>query len=102
MKAIYILGMSHIMPVLRACSPAKDGHYGYFGNGHAPSFIDWPTLPGSLPAPLKVASIYVGHIAPFWGPVLAHQDPTSGLACSDGFRHLLESVVVDPGIWARS
>lgn len=73
MKAIYILGMSHIMPVLRACSPAKDGHYGYFGNGHAPSFIDWPTLPGSLPAPLKVASIYVGHIAPFWGPVLAHR-----------------------------
>ena len=71
MKAIYLLGMSHIMPVLRACSPAKDGHYSHFGNGIAPSFIDWPTLPGSLPAPLKVASIYVGHIAPFWGPVFA-------------------------------
>jgi hypothetical protein len=97
MKAIYLLGMSHIMPVLRACSPAKDGHYSHFGNGIAPSFIDWPTLPGSLPAPLKVASIYVGHIAPFWGPVLAIQDPTSGLACSDGFRQLLQSIDLEDG-----
>ena len=95
MKAIYLLGMSHIMPVLRACSPSKDGHYNHFGNGIAPRFIDWPTLPGILPAPLKVASIYVGHVAPFWGPVLAHQDPSGGLACAGGFRHLLESIELE-------
>jgi hypothetical protein len=92
MKAIYILGMSHIMPVLRACSPHKEGHHHHFGNGTPPTFIDWPTLPDCLPAPLKVASIYIAHTAPFWGPVLAVQDSPNGIACAEGFRKLLESI----------
>jgi hypothetical protein len=97
MNAIYLLGMSHIMPILRACSPVNDDHYSHFGNGIPPSLIDWPIVPDSLPAPLKVASIYVGHTAPFWGPVLALHDQSTGLACADGFRRLLESIELENG-----
>lgn len=97
MSKIYIMGMSHMMPVIRACSALEEGQYAFFGNGIEPSFIDWETRPNCLPLPLKVATIYIGHTSPFWGPVLARHESDRSLACSPGYRSLLESVEIQKG-----
>lgn len=92
---IYLLGMSHIMPVLCACSVDPDKAWSAFAEmirDRAPFFFQWPTAEDVLPCAVKVASIYIGHTAPYWGPVLAMESPDEGLCCSQKFGELLNSI----------
>jgi hypothetical protein len=92
---IYLLGMSHIMPVLRACSIDPEKAWSAFAEiirDKAPFFFEWPTARDVLPCAVKVASIYVAHIAPYWGPALATENADSGLGCAPQFGELLKSI----------
>ena len=92
---IYLLGMSHIMPVLCACSTDPEKAWSAFGEiirDKAPHFFEWPTAEDILPCAVKVASIYIAHVAPYWGPTLAMESDDSGLGCSPQFGELLKSI----------
>jgi hypothetical protein len=92
---IYLLGMSHIMPVLCACSTDSEKAWSAFAEiirDKAPFFFEWPTARDVLPCAVKVASIYVAHIAPYWGPALATENADSGLGCAPQFGELLKSI----------
>lgn len=86
---IYMLGMSHLQPVLdaiRASGPEQP--WGV----NEPSFIDWDVKPDILPDRVKAASIYTAHTGPYWGTVLARQMGPSVVGMAPGFRKLLESI----------
>jgi len=91
------MGMSHIMPVLRASNGAMEKDYGIFANAihdRPPYFFDWETEPGVLPGPVKVASIYIAHASPYWGSLLAVEDEQSLLHFCPGFRDLLQTIPI--------
>ena len=91
---IYILGMSHIYPVLGACS-AEDGQK--IRTEDEPAFVDWRTKPGVLAAPVRAASIYIRDYAPHWGEVLAEQTEPTVISIAPGFRALLDSIDPENG-----
>lgn len=90
---IYILGMSHIHPVLDACSiNGIDEQLSKIMNEAAPVFSHWETRPDVLPAKLHVASIYIAQAAPHWGQVLAQMDAPDIVGIAPGYRNLLASI----------
>ena len=90
---IYILGMSHIRPVLDACSiDGIGGQLPKITGGGAPAFVDWETIPGLLPDKVKAASIYIAQIAPHWGPLLAQMTGPSVVGVTPGFQELLNTI----------
>ncbi|GAA0746533.1 hypothetical protein LRH25_12005 [Ideonella azotifigens] len=87
---IYIMGMSHILPVLDACS--ADGlkaQLGRISNDQAPQFVDWHTDPAQIAVPVQVANLYIRQIAPHWGPTLALQSSPSVISMAPGFQKML-------------
>lgn len=90
---IYMLGMSHLEPVLDAIS--EDGFAAQRAkiNGSAePSFVDWATKTDVLPQSVKTASIYIRQIGPHWGMVPAVRLEPTVVGMAPGFRKLLESI----------
>ncbi len=90
---IYMMGMSHILPVLDACS--ADGlkpQLGRIANALPPGFVDWQLAPGQFPVPLQVANLYVSQVAPHWGSRLAVQTEATVVAMAPGFQALLASM----------
>lgn len=96
---IYILGMSHMRPVLDACSVnGMDEQLSKIANENAPQFADWEIQPGALPGPVKAASIYIRQIAPHWGAVPAQMTAPEVVGLVPGFQRFLESIDSrDPG-----
>ena len=86
---VYMLGGSHIGPVLDACS-AENGQSIY--SEQEPAFIDWRTKPGTFAVPVKAANIYVGQYSPHWGPTLAVQTEPTVIRIAPGFQSLLASI----------
>jgi hypothetical protein len=90
---IYILGMSHIRPVLDACSiNGIDEQLSKIANDKAPEFADWNMKPGLLPAPVKAASIYIRQIGAHWGLVPAQLTGPQVIGVVPGFQSFLESI----------
>lgn len=84
------MGMSHILPVLDACS--ADGlkaQLGRISNPQPPAFVDWALGPEQFPGPLLVANLYVRQVAPHWGSTLAVQTEPAVVAMAPGFQRLL-------------
>lgn len=85
-----MMGMSHILPVLDACS--ADGlkaQLGRISNPQEPAFVDWQLRPDQFAGPLQVANLYVGQVASHWGPTLAVQTEPTVVAMAPGFQKLL-------------
>jgi hypothetical protein len=92
-RMIYILGMSHIHPVLDACSiNGIDAQLPKLMNDRMPAFIDWETKLGMLPVKVKASSIYIRQVAPHWGPVLARMTEPGVVGVSPGYQNLLASI----------
>lgn len=89
---IYLSGMSHIWPVLRACALDPEGQRPLLSKDNEPSFVAWETKPEVLPGPIKVADLYVGNTSPHWGEVLAVFTSPTTLAFAPGFQRFLLSV----------
>jgi hypothetical protein len=90
---IYILGMSHIHPVLDACSVNDiDEQIGKIMHDGAPVFVDWDSKPDALPGSIKAASIYIRQIAPHWGPTLAQLTAPGIVGVVPGYQELLASI----------
>jgi hypothetical protein len=90
---IYILGMSHIHPVLDACGVGGfDAQKAAIMNERPPEFVDWDTVPGLLPAPVKVANIHIGQFGLHWGPVLAQMTAPGVVGVVPGFQEFLASI----------
>lgn len=93
---IYLLGASHIQPILNACAAPGPLSMPKFSRDEPPAFRECLLQEGMLPDRLKVASIYMGHIAPFWGAKLAAVTPQGVLGVAPGFQALLEVAETDP------
>ncbi|WP_296950769.1 hypothetical protein [uncultured Massilia sp.] len=90
---IYILGMSHIHPVLDACAvDGFDAQKAKIMNDSAPAFVDWDTAPGLLPAPVKAANIHIGQFALHWGPALAQMTAPGVVGVVPGFQEFLATI----------
>jgi hypothetical protein len=90
---IYLMGMSHILPVLDACGVGGlKAQLGRISNDDAPGFIEWDLLPDSLPGPLQVANLYIRQVAPHWGATLAVQTSPTVVGMAPGFQQLLGSM----------
>lgn len=90
---IYLLGSSHIVAILDGVSNGgPESRLRRLDTGRAPQFMDWDTRPGVLPDRLQVASIYVRHTAPFWGPQLVEMLSPGVLGINPGFQRLLQSI----------
>lgn len=90
---IYILGMSHIEPILNGCSVnGIEEQLGKLAHDREPAFVDWDTLPGSLPGKVKAASIYIGRVHRHWGHVLAEFTAPGVIGIHPGYRRLLDSI----------
>jgi hypothetical protein len=95
---IYFMGMSHVLPVLKACSAGGlEQQIGRIHNDLPPAFVDWDLTPGALPEQLRVANLYIRQIAPQWGATLAVQSATTVVGLVPGFQELLSSITNDPG-----
>lgn len=94
---IYILGMSHIHPVLDACSANGIAEQlPELMSERAPAFMDWDAKPGVLPQKIKAASIYIRQIAPHWGMVLAKMTDPGVVGVAPGYQNLLASIDTAP------
>ncbi len=88
----YLLGASHLTAILRACRAPGDGpDLPRFGS-REPAFEPWPTDPGVLGGELRVASLYVGHTAPYWGTPLVRVLDGGRLGITAGLQQLLRSI----------
>lgn len=87
---IYMMGMSHILPVLDACSATGlQAQIGLIANPKPPAFVDWALAPDQFPHPLRVANLYARQVAPHWGSTLAVQTEPRVVAMAPGFQQLL-------------
>ena len=92
-KMIYFLGMSHVIPVLDACSANGCAEqWPKLENERAPEFVEWRIRPGAMPSQLSVAYIYIKQIAPHWGVVPARMLEPTVLGIAPGFQSLLNSI----------
>lgn len=90
---IYVLGMSHVRPVLDACSIDGIGEQlSKIASDREPAFVDWETIPGLFPDQVKAASIYIAQVAPHWGTVLAQMTGPDVVGVTPGFQGLLDSI----------
>jgi hypothetical protein len=90
---IYILGMSHLQPVLDGCSSnGIDEQLPKIVNDGEPRFVDWDIKPGSLPGKVKAASIYIQQHVLHWGYNLAEFTGPGVVGISAGYRKLLDAV----------
>jgi hypothetical protein len=95
-RMIYMLGMSHLEPVLDAVSAnGLSEQLDKIRGSEEPSFVEWATKTGILPDQVKTASIYIRQIAPHWGSVPAVQIEPTVVGMVPGFRTLLESIDQD-------
>lgn len=95
---IYMMGMSHMLPVLDACGAGGlQAQLGRLSNDAPPAFIDWTLKPDMLDAPLQVANLYVRQVAPHWGATLAQQTAPDVVAMAPGFQALLAGIDPDQG-----
>jgi len=91
---IYLLGASHIVAILDGCR-AETSLVPDFDQSSPPRFRDWPLREGVLPDRMKMASIYIGHVAMHWGPHLAEILPERRLGIAAGFQSLLATIETD-------
>ena len=91
---IYFIGMSHMIPVLDACSidERREQISIIYDKEKEPAFLEWNTKEGILPDRLKVANIYVGNFVPHWGAVLALQTAPAIINIAPGFQNLLKTI----------
>jgi hypothetical protein len=95
---IYMLGMSHLEPVLDAISAnGLPEQLWKITGAEEPSFIDWDIKPNILPDRVKATSIYIRQIGLHWGMVPAVEMGPSIVGMVPGFRKLLESIDGDDG-----
>lgn len=87
------MGMSHILPVLDACSAGGlQAQLGRISNDQPPQLVDWHTDPAQIDVPVKVANLYIRQIAPHWGPTLALQSAPSVISMAPGFQKMLAGI----------
>jgi hypothetical protein len=90
---IYIVGMSHIRPVIDACSlNGIDEQLSNIVNESAPEFVNWDIPEDMLPCQVKVANIYIRQTALHWGQTPAQLLSPSVIGMVPGFQKLLQSV----------
>jgi hypothetical protein len=90
---IYMLGMSHLEPVLDVISAnGLPEQLWKITGAEEPSFIDWDIKPEILPDRVKATSIYIRQTSPHWGMVPAVEMGPSIVGMVPGFRKLLESI----------
>ena len=90
---IYVIGMSHMIPVLDACSVDGIGEQiSKIANDSEPKFVNWDIKASVLPSLVKAASIYIRQIALHWGQVPAQMLSPSVVGVVSGFQQLLESI----------
>ncbi len=90
---IYILGMSHIHPVLDACSAnGIDEQLPKIMHDGPPAFAAWDVKPGVLPEPVQAASIYLGQIARHWGQNPAQMTSPGVVGVVPGYQDFLSSI----------
>ncbi len=89
--------MSHIVCILRACAPPNIDALleGFCKN--APAFVDVDVYEGVLPYRVRAASIYIGHVAPYWGAELARQTEAAVIGMAPGFADFLNSIDRESG-----
>lgn len=88
----FLMGASHLTALLQASRhPDHAPPLPVFGD-RAPAFQPWPVDPMKLPGRWEVASLYVGHTAPFWGPTAVQVRPGGTIGISQGLQGLLRSI----------
>lgn len=91
-RRFFLMGASHLTALLRASRhPDHVPPLPVFGD-RAPAFQPWPVDPLKLPGRWAVASLYVGHTAPFWGPTTVQVQPGGTLGICQGLQALLRSI----------
>jgi hypothetical protein len=91
---IYLLGASHMAPVLQACS-AEDAlaQKQSIQDNAEPVFIDWQTnTPENNTRTIKAANIHISRFSPYWGPVLSKLANPARIEIAPGFQKLLASI----------
>lgn len=88
----YLLGASHLTALLRASRAPGDGPDLPQFAGQEPAFRPWAVDPQRLPGRWQVASLYVGHTAPFWGPTMVQVMPGGRVGICQGLQGLLRSI----------
>jgi hypothetical protein len=92
-QMIYMLGMSHLEPVLDVISANGLAEQLWKIRGaEEPAFTDWDIKPEILPDRVKATSIYIRQTGPHWGMVPAVEIQPSIVGMVSGFRKLLESI----------
>ena len=95
---IYVLGMSHIGPVVAACSGARaHSQINQFNGKQPPAFVDIDTQAGIANDRVQAASIYLGHVAPHWGPILVDMNAANVLSYVPAYREFLEAIKAEDG-----
>ncbi len=94
---IYLLGASHLMALLDACSSAGvDAQLHKLDGAREPAFLEWDLRTGLLPQRLKAASLYRRHTVPWWGETLAEMISPTQLGIAPGYSALLQSIGSEP------
>lgn len=88
----YLMGASHLTALLRASRAPGDGPDLPQFAGQEPAFRPWAVDPQRLPGRWQVASLYVGHTAPFWGTPLVQAQDGGRLGINPGLQTLLRSI----------
>jgi hypothetical protein len=89
---IYLMGMSHMQAIVQAYAKEFVAQNRIMVPPAAPAFVDFDAAPGMSRDRIKVASLYVGHLPPEWGAVLATEPQPGVLAYSPGYHTLLKSM----------
>lgn len=89
----YIIGMSHILPVLDACS-TKGLHEQLHKIAHdqEPEFVNWEVEDSTFPSQIMATSIYIKQIASHWGITPAIMTSPTSVAINPGYQKLLRSI----------